>query len=243
MPLKSAHGPFSSLEILSQCSPASTVQGPHCSVPGRLFASAHGSWTRRWARPSVRPSQSSAKRGDVLRSLDLSESSTYLAGDLRSEAVAGAGQGGGLVDPVDALEAFSKHMENFSSLEVKRLSEHFLPDIIHVLESDLHSMLQDLTSVHLITARQAQYYADWEKAHDAASAAEKLVGDVMIQGQVVMLDLWVYLFELQNRSSHPNLHAMLDEIIQNGHNLLKEQFLNKYGHPVESELRVSFKMI
>ncbi|XP_025934882.1 uncharacterized protein LOC112972494 isoform X4 [Apteryx rowi] len=161
MPLKSAHGPFSSLEILSQCSPASTVQGPHCSVPGRLFASAHGSWTRRWARPSVRPSQSSAKRGDVLRSLDLSESSTYLAGDLRSEAVAGAGQGGGLVDPVDALEAFSKHMENFSSLEVKRLSEHFLPDIIHVLESDLHSMLQDLTSVHLITARQAQRNEAW----------------------------------------------------------------------------------
>ncbi|EMP42425.1 NACHT, LRR and PYD domains-containing protein 12 [Chelonia mydas] len=131
------------------------------------------------------------------------------------------------------VKAFSKHMDNYSPWQLRRLSEHFRPDMVYVIENDIPMVLQELTHRRVITAQQAQDYSGWEKNHDSTSTAEKLVGDIF----AVRLGLWECLFALQSRWAHPNLHGMLDEIIQNGHNLLREILLNESGHALDPELK------
>ncbi|XP_050785766.1 NACHT, LRR and PYD domains-containing protein 3-like isoform X2 [Gopherus flavomarginatus] len=138
----------------------------------------------------------------------------------------------------DNIVAFRKHMDNYTSGELKRLSEHFRPDLVYVLENDIFTVLQELTNRRIITAQQAQDYCDWERNHDSASAAEKLADDILAMNQAAGLGLWECLFALQSRWAHPNLHGMLEEIIQNGQNLLKENLLNENGHALDAELKV-----
>uniref|UniRef100_A0A8C3SE11 NACHT domain-containing protein n=1 Tax=Chelydra serpentina TaxID=8475 RepID=A0A8C3SE11_CHESE len=135
------------------------------------------------------------------------------------------------------VKAFSKHMDNYSHWELMRLSEHFHPDMVYVIENDIPIVLQELTSRRVITAQQAQDYSDWEKNHDSTSTAEKLVGDIFAVSYAARLGLWMCLFALQSRWAHPNLHGMLDEIIQNGHKLLQEIILNELGHALDPELK------
>ncbi|TFJ98379.1 proline-rich transmembrane protein 2-like [Platysternon megacephalum] len=141
----------------------------------------------------------------------------------------------------DNIVAFRKHMDNYTSGELKRLSEHFRPDLVYVIENGILTVLQELTSRCVITAQQAQDYHDWERNHDSASAAEKLADDILAMNQAAGLGLWECLFALQSRWAHPNLHGMLEEIIQNGSNLLKENLLNEYGHTLDAELKVCQK--
>ncbi|XP_038239014.2 NACHT, LRR and PYD domains-containing protein 3-like [Dermochelys coriacea] len=137
----------------------------------------------------------------------------------------------------DDVKAFSKHMDNYSPLELMRLSEHFRPDMVYVIENDIPMVLQELTHRRVITSQHAQDYSDWEKNHDSTSTAEKLVGDIFAVSYAMRLGLWECLFALQSRWAHPNLHGMLDEIIQNGHNLLLEILLNESGHTLDPELK------
>ncbi|XP_074837157.1 NACHT, LRR and PYD domains-containing protein 12-like [Carettochelys insculpta] len=135
------------------------------------------------------------------------------------------------------VEAFREHMDNYTPGELKRLSEHFHPDLVYVIENDVLTVLQELTSRGVITAQKAQGYRDWEKNHDSTSAAEKLVGDVLDASCDVGLRFWTCLFALWSRWAHPNLHGMLEEIIHNGHNLLQEILLNEVGHALDPELK------
>ncbi|CAM2108125.1 unnamed protein product [Caretta caretta] len=135
------------------------------------------------------------------------------------------------------VKAFSKHMDNYSPWELRRLSEHFRPDMVYVIENNIPMVLQELIHGRVITAQQAQDYSGWEKNHDSTSTAEKLVGDIFAVSYAVRLGLWECLFALQSRWAHPNLHGMLDEIIQNGHNLLLEILLNESGHALDPELK------
>ncbi|XP_067425571.1 NACHT, LRR and PYD domains-containing protein 12-like [Emydura macquarii macquarii] len=137
----------------------------------------------------------------------------------------------------DDIEAFRSHLDNFTSGELRKLSEHFRPDLVYVLENDILTVLQELTSRRVITAQEAEDYGAWEKNHDSTSAAEKLVDDVLVSSQATGLGFWKCLFALQSRWAHPNLHGMLDEIVQNGQNLLKENLLNKNGHALDDELK------
>nr|XP_042703370.1 NACHT, LRR and PYD domains-containing protein 3-like [Chrysemys picta bellii] len=133
--------------------------------------------------------------------------------------------------------AFSEHMDNYSPWELKRLSEHFRPDMVYVIENDIPIVLQELTSRRVITAQQAQDYSDWEKNHDSTGIAEKLVRDIFAVSYAARLGLWTCLFALQSRWAHPNLNGMIEEIIQNGHNLLQEILLNESGHTLDPELK------
>ncbi|XP_042703370.2 NACHT, LRR and PYD domains-containing protein 3-like [Chrysemys picta bellii] len=133
--------------------------------------------------------------------------------------------------------AFSEHMDNYSPGELMKLSEHFRPDMVYVIENDIPIVLQELTSRRVITAQQAQDYSDWEKNHDSTSTAEKLVHDIFAVSYAARLGLWTCLFALQSRWAHPNLNGMIEEIIQNGHNLLQEMLLNESGHTLDPELK------
>nr|XP_014425118.2 NACHT, LRR and PYD domains-containing protein 3-like [Pelodiscus sinensis] len=135
------------------------------------------------------------------------------------------------------VHAFREHLGNFTPGELMRLSEHFRPDLVYVIENDILTVLQELTARRVLTAQQAQDYSDWEKNHDSTSAAEKLVGDILTKSQATGLGLWTGLFALQSRWAHPNLHGMLDEIIHNGHDLIQEILLNKSGHALDPELK------
>ncbi|XP_067425714.1 NACHT, LRR and PYD domains-containing protein 12-like isoform X2 [Emydura macquarii macquarii] len=137
----------------------------------------------------------------------------------------------------DDVEAFCRHLDNFTPGELRRLSEHFRPDLVYVIENDILTVLWELTSRRVVTAQQAQGYKDWEKNHDSTSAAEKLVGDILDVDKAAGLGLWKCLFALQSRWAHPNLDGMLDEIIHNGHNLLQENLLNESGHALDPELQ------
>ncbi|XP_019344162.1 NACHT, LRR and PYD domains-containing protein 3 [Alligator mississippiensis] len=134
------------------------------------------------------------------------------------------------------VTAFSVYLHNYTAGELRRLSEYFLPDLVYIIENDVRAVLQELSSREVLMAWQAQSYAAWEKDHDAASAAEKLVADLLAQGQDAGLGLWKCLYALQSRWSHPNLHGMVDEILENGHNLLNEILLNEYGYVLDPEL-------
>ncbi|EMP42426.1 NACHT, LRR and PYD domains-containing protein 12 [Chelonia mydas] len=135
------------------------------------------------------------------------------------------------------IVAFRNHMDNYSSGELKKLSDHFRPDLVYVIENDILTVLQELTSRGVVTAQQAQDYHDWERNHDSASAAEKLADDILAMNQAAGLGLWECLFALQSRWAHPNLHGMVEEIIQNGQNLLQENLLNENGHALDAELK------
>ncbi|XP_075764157.1 NACHT, LRR and PYD domains-containing protein 3-like isoform X1 [Pelodiscus sinensis] len=140
------------------------------------------------------------------------------------------------------IHAFREHLGNFTPGELMRLSEHFRPDLVYVIENDILTVLQELTARRVLTAQQAQGYSDWEKNHDSTRAAEGLVGDILAKSYAAGLELWTGLFALQSRWAHPNLHGMLDEIIQNGQNLLKENLLNEHGHTLEAELKACQEM-
>ncbi|CAM4695338.1 unnamed protein product [Lepidochelys olivacea] len=137
----------------------------------------------------------------------------------------------------DNIVAFRNHMDNYSSGELKKLSDHFRPDLVYVIENDILTVLEELTSRGVVTAQQAQDYHDWERNHDSASAAEKLADDILAMNQAAGLGLWECLFALQSRWAHPNLHGMVEEIIQNGQNLLQENLLNENGHALDAELK------
>lgn len=59
-------------------------------------------------------------------------------------------------------------------------------------------------------------YADLAKREDSTKAAELLVEEILAESKEVVIGLWTSLFVLMNRSSHPNLFGMVEEILYNG---------------------------
>ncbi|KAL8184441.1 UNVERIFIED_CONTAM: hypothetical protein K2H54_017038 [Gekko kuhli] len=138
--------------------------------------------------------------------------------------------------PAD-VKAFAQHLKNFTSGQLQRLSEHFRPEFIYVVENDIPTVLQELISRRVITHHQAQTYPELEKHQDATKAAETLVNDVLTEGQDAAVGLWTCFFALRSRWSHPNLQGMVEEIIQNGDALLEEILLNESGYNLDPEIK------
>ncbi|XP_077179453.1 NACHT, LRR and PYD domains-containing protein 12-like [Paroedura picta] len=141
----------------------------------------------------------------------------------------------GPVTEVD-VEAFAYYLRNFTSGQLRLLSEHFRPEFICVIENDIPIVLQELTSRQVITHPQAQTYADLEKYQDATKAAETLVNYILTESQATAVGLWKSFFALRSRWSHPNLHGIVEEILQNGNALLEEILLNESGYNLDPEV-------
>lgn len=137
----------------------------------------------------------------------------------------------------DILEFHSK-LSKYSQSELRRLSLYFQPDIVYVIENiDLHTVLNELCYRKAITAQEAQTYKNLDKQCDSSTAASILVEDMFEQNGDTVLKMWVSLCALQRMYSHPNLLGMLDEIIENGSNVLQEALLNEHGHPLQPSLK------
>ncbi|XP_066467173.1 NACHT, LRR and PYD domains-containing protein 12-like [Tiliqua scincoides] len=126
--------------------------------------------------------------------------------------------------------AFAEYLRNFKDGDLRRLSVHFRPDMIYVTENEFSTVLSDLTLEKVITTQKSQMYLEQEKKQDATKAAEMLVGDILTESQVEGIELWKTLFALRSKSSHPNLHGMIEEVLSNGNALLEEIILNESGH-------------
>uniref|UniRef100_A0ACB8G814 Uncharacterized protein n=1 Tax=Sphaerodactylus townsendi TaxID=933632 RepID=A0ACB8G814_9SAUR len=136
------------------------------------------------------------------------------------------------------VEAFVQHLRNFSSGQLLRLSEHFRPEFIYVIENDIPMVLQELTTRRVIDYQKAQIYVDLEKRQDSTKAAETLVNDILAERQDAALGLWTCFFALRNRWAHPNLQGMVEEIIHNGDALLEEILLNESGYNLDQDIKV-----
>ncbi|XP_069073882.1 NACHT, LRR and PYD domains-containing protein 12-like [Pleurodeles waltl] len=136
------------------------------------------------------------------------------------------------------IQEFQSKLSKYSESELRRLSQYFQPDIVYVIENiDLYIVLNELCFRKAIFAEEAQIYKTLAKQTDSSTAASLLVADVFDQNGDTVLKMWVSLFALQRIYSHPNLLGMLDEIIENGYNVLQEELLNEYGHHLPPDLK------
>ncbi|XP_078525610.1 NACHT, LRR and PYD domains-containing protein 3-like [Lissotriton helveticus] len=136
------------------------------------------------------------------------------------------------------IQEFHSKLSKYSQSELRRLSLYFQPDIVYVIENiDLHTVLGELCYRKVINAQEAQTYKNLDKQCDSSTAASILVEDVFLQNGPTVVKMWVSLYALQRMYSHPNLLGMLDEIIENGHNVLQEECLNVHGHHLQPYLK------
>ncbi|XP_063002228.1 NACHT, LRR and PYD domains-containing protein 3-like [Elgaria multicarinata webbii] len=136
------------------------------------------------------------------------------------------------------INAFGKHLENFSPGNLRRITEHFHQDLIYVVENDVTVVLQGLVAGRVLTAREAQTYEDVKNQQDSTRAAEKLADDFLSGSMKMAVGLWKCLFALRSKWSHPNLDGMVEEILQNGPALLEEITLNECGRTLDPEVKV-----
>ncbi|XP_066467168.1 NACHT, LRR and PYD domains-containing protein 6-like [Tiliqua scincoides] len=133
--------------------------------------------------------------------------------------------------------AFAERLRNFTDGELWRLSVHFRPNMIYVIENEFSTVLSNLTQETVITSEKAERYADLEKRQGATKAAEKLVDDILAESREVGIEFWKTLSALRRKSSHPNLHGMIGEVQDNGKALLNEILLNESGHILDPVLK------
>ncbi|XP_066467172.1 NACHT, LRR and PYD domains-containing protein 12-like [Tiliqua scincoides] len=144
----------------------------------------------------------------------------------RSEAITSEGD----------ISAFAERLRNFKDGELRRLSVHFRPDMIYVTENEFCTVLSDLTC-DVIEFPKAQMYMELEKRQGATKAAEELVDEILAESREVGIVFWKTLFALRSKSSHPNLHGMIEEVFYNGRALLEEILLNESGHNLDAVLK------
>ncbi|KAJ6657027.1 hypothetical protein lerEdw1_003028 [Lerista edwardsae] len=137
------------------------------------------------------------------------------------------------------IVAFVKYLRKFEDGELRRLTAHFRPDMVYVIENEFAAVCSDLICGKVIASGKAQMYADLAKREDSTKAAEKLVDEVLAESREAAIGLWKCFFALRSRSSHPNLHGMVEEILYNGLALLEENLLNESGHTLDPSMKAA----
>ncbi|XP_066467170.1 NACHT, LRR and PYD domains-containing protein 12-like isoform X2 [Tiliqua scincoides] len=133
------------------------------------------------------------------------------------------------------IPAFAEYLRNFRDGELRRLLFHFSPDMIYVIENEFYTVLSDL-ACEVISLQEAQY-AELEKRQGATKAAEVLVRDILAESREMGIAFWKSLFALRSKSSHPNLHGMIEELLYNGKALVEEILLNESGYFLDSVMK------
>ncbi|XP_069460791.1 NACHT, LRR and PYD domains-containing protein 12-like [Ambystoma mexicanum] len=136
----------------------------------------------------------------------------------------------------DVLE-FHNSLSKYSDAEFRRLNQYFRSDIIYVIENvDFSGVLQELCYRKAITGEQAQMYREVGKQCGYSAAASLLLEDMFEKNGNSTKLLWESLYALQRNYSHPNLLGIVDEITENGRNILSDELLNEHGHDLHQDL-------
>ncbi|KAJ1081460.1 hypothetical protein NDU88_001642 [Pleurodeles waltl] len=136
------------------------------------------------------------------------------------------------------IQNFKRKLNEYSNGKLLRLCKYFQEDIRYVIANlDFRSVLHEFCFRGALFPEQAMKYEEIQTRRDSFSAASALLEKVF-ENQTTALALWQGLFALKKRCSHPNLLQILDEIINNGNNLLKEELLNESGYNLDPKLQV-----
>ncbi|XP_073465577.1 NACHT, LRR and PYD domains-containing protein 12-like isoform X2 [Aquarana catesbeiana] len=131
------------------------------------------------------------------------------------------------------IERFHHQLSEYDDPSLRRIYEYYRDDLTYILENmDPHTVLVELKSQNVLNPDK---YESMEK--DPSSFSYTLLQDIRDWGRKAVIGFWVCLYALQKDHPHPNLLAILDEIIQTGEGLVKQILLDELGHSPTPELR------
>ncbi|XP_067882880.1 circumsporozoite protein-like [Heterodontus francisci] len=125
----------------------------------------------------------------------------------------------------------------FSVSQIDRLTQHYLPDLLYIIEYDLFYMVQKLHERDICTHEEAQRVRGIEIRQGARRAARVLLDEVSRKSPEEVSALWDVLYTERHRYPSPLLGSILGEIQDRGPNIVKEMLIDEHGLQLPAELK------
>ncbi|KAM5129452.1 NACHT, LRR and PYD domains-containing protein 12-like [Mantella aurantiaca] len=129
----------------------------------------------------------------------------------------------------DGIQMFLRQLTTYQDWELRITFEYFREDLIYIVEFlDAHRLLSELKSRNI---------PEVENFLESSVCAISLLNHILKCGRKAIIGFWESLYVLQYCRSHPNLAALLSEIIHTGETLVKNILLDEHGPTLTTELQ------
>ncbi|XP_040188023.1 NACHT, LRR and PYD domains-containing protein 3-like [Rana temporaria] len=129
---------------------------------------------------------------------------------------------------------FLLQLSEYDDPSLRRIYEYYRDDLIYILENmDPHVLLKELRGRNVLNTDTLRAK---EKHMNKDAFSHILLQDIKDLGRKAVIGLWECLYKLQKYYPHPNLLAVLGEIIQTGKGLVDQILLDELGHSLLPEL-------
>ncbi|XP_077320200.1 NACHT, LRR and PYD domains-containing protein 3-like [Lithobates pipiens] len=133
------------------------------------------------------------------------------------------------------IRKFHHQLSLYPHLSLRKIYEYYRDDLIYILENmDTTALLRELKSLNVLNTNK---YRSIKEGSGVACFSHTLLQDIQDLGREAVIGLWECLYVLQKDYPHPNLLAVLDELILRGDYLLHQSLLDEHGCSLTPELK------
>ncbi|KAM5129453.1 NACHT, LRR and PYD domains-containing protein 12-like [Mantella aurantiaca] len=133
-------------------------------------------------------------------------------------------------------EKFHQLLSQYPFDELKLIYEYFRSDFIHIAETtrELEPLLEYLASRNILNK---ELYLQMKKDLEPFVLSEKLVEDILEAGKEAVMGFLEGIYHIHHGCYSSYLYNLRDELDEFGESLMQQILLDRYGHPLTSELK------
>ncbi|XP_068107813.1 NACHT, LRR and PYD domains-containing protein 12-like [Hyperolius riggenbachi] len=126
-------------------------------------------------------------------------------------------------------------LSNYKDCEISLIFNYIKDDLIYIVESlNTQSLLSELKSCNIPNVEK---YQSMRKNCGTSIFAQNLVADILAAGREAFTGFLEGLYVLGRCHRHPNLVAVMNEIINTGETLVNSILLDEHGHSLIPDLK------